>query len=152
MCYLLKGLAMEDQTLKIEGTVENVLFRNDSNGYTVLDIDTGGELVTAVGELGDVESGEILIIEGIYVTHPKFGVQFKAEYCERKLPNTSVNICKYLSSGAIKGIGPALAQKLSTYSANRLLKLWKRIPGVSLKSKAYPPKMRRHCQRGSKNI
>ena len=71
---------MEDQTLKIEGTVENVLFRNDSNGYTVLDIDTGGELVTAVGELGDVESGEILIIEGIYVTHPKFGVQFKAEY------------------------------------------------------------------------
>ena len=59
---------MEDQTLKIEGTVENVLFRNDSNGYTVLDIDTGGELVTAVGELGDVESGEILIIEGIYVT------------------------------------------------------------------------------------
>lgn len=42
---------MEDQTLKIEGTVENVLFRNDSNGYTVLDIDTGGELVTAVGEL-----------------------------------------------------------------------------------------------------
>ena len=63
---------MEDQTLKIEGTVENVLFRNDSNGYTVLDIDTGGELVTAVGELGDVESGEILIIEGIYVTHPKF--------------------------------------------------------------------------------
>ena len=131
---------MEDQTLKIEGTVENVLFRNDSNGYTVLDIDTGGELVTAVGELGDVESGEILIIEGIYVTHPKFGVQFKAEYCERKLPNTSVNICKYLSSGAIKGIGPALAQKIVDVFGEQTLEIMEKDPRRLLESKAYPPK------------
>ena len=97
-----KGKSMEQDSLKIEGTIEAVIYRNENNGYTVLDIDTGGELVTAVGELGDVEAGEALLMEGQYVTHAKFGVQFKVEYFERKLPNTSVNICKYLSSGACK--------------------------------------------------
>lgn len=119
---------MEQQTLKIEGTVENVMFRNESNGYTVLDIDTGGELVTAVGELGDVESGEILLLEGCYVTHPRFGTQFKAEYCERKLPNTSVNICKYLSSGAIKGIGPALAKRIVDVFGEKTLEIMEKEP------------------------
>lgn len=119
---------MEQQTLKIEGTVENVMFRNEANGYTVLDIDTGGELVTAVGELGDVESGEILLLEGCYVTHPRFGMQFKAEYCERKLPNTSVNICKYLSSGAIKGIGPALAKRIVDVFGEKTLEIMEKEP------------------------
>lgn len=95
---------MEQETLKIEGTVENIIYRNENNGYTVLDVDAGGELITAVGELGDIEAGEVLLMEGNYVTHAKFGVQFAVEYCERKLPSTSVNICKYLSSGAVKGI------------------------------------------------
>jgi exodeoxyribonuclease V alpha subunit len=98
--------------IHIEGTVEDVLYRNEQNGYIVLDLDAGGELITVVGELGDVEDGEGLILEGEYVTHYKFGNQFKAEYCERKLPDTAVNIEKYLSSGAIKGIGPALAKKI----------------------------------------
>ncbi len=119
---------MEEKTLKIEGTVEHVLFRNESNGYTVLEIDTGGELVTAVGELGDIESGEILMLEGNYVTHPKFGVQFKTEYCERKLPNTSVNICKYLSSGAIKGIGPALAKRIVDVFGEQTLEIMEKEP------------------------
>ncbi len=119
---------MEETTLKIEGTVENVLYRNESNGYTVLDIDTGGELVTAVGELGDVESGETLLLEGSYVTHPKFGVQFKTEYCERKLPNTSVNIRKYLSSGTIKGIGPALAKRIVDVFGEQTLEIMEKEP------------------------
>lgn len=131
---------MEEQTLRIEGTVENVLFRNESNGYTVLDIDTGGELVTAVGELGDVESGEILLLEGSYVTHPKFGVQFKTEYCERKLPNTSVNICKYLSSGAIKGIGPALAKRIVDVFGEQTLEIMEKEPRRLGEIKGISPK------------
>ena len=79
---------MEQKLLHIEGTVENVLFKNESNGYTVLDLDAGGELITVVGEIGDIEEGEGLILEGFYDTHPRFGTQFKAEYCERKLPDT----------------------------------------------------------------
>ena len=103
---------MEQDVLHIEGTVENVLFKNESNGYIVLDLDAGGELITVVGELGDIEEGESLILEGSYTTHRRFGTQFRAVYCERKLPDTVVNIEKYLASGAIKGIGPGLARRI----------------------------------------
>lgn len=103
---------MPANVLHIEGSVESVLFKNESNGYAVLDLDAGGELITVVGTLGEVEEGEILILEGNYETHRKFGTQFHAEYCERKLPETAVNIEKYLASGAIKGIGPGLAKKI----------------------------------------
>lgn len=103
---------MDEKPLHIEGTVENILYRNEMNGYAVVDIDAGGELITAVGDLGDVEEGEGLILEGQYINHKKFGTQFKADYCERKLPDNVVNIEKYLASGAIKGIGPALAKRI----------------------------------------
>ena len=89
---------MDEKPLHIEGTVENILFRNEQNGYAVVDIDAGGELITAVGDLGDVEEGEGLILEGQYINHKKFGTQFRADYCERKLPDTVVNIEKYLAS------------------------------------------------------
>lgn len=78
---------MEQETvLHIEGTVEQVLYRNEQNGYTVLDLDANGTLITVVGELGDVEEGEQLSVDGTYVNHVRFGVQFQAQYVERKLP------------------------------------------------------------------
>ncbi len=119
---------MEHKMLHIEGTVENVLFRNESNGYVVFDLDAGGELITVVGELGDVTDGENLILEGNYVTHRKFGTQFKAEYCEQKLPDTAVNIEKYLSSGVIKGIGPKLATKIVKFFGDRTLDIIEKEP------------------------
>lgn len=112
---------MAGEILHIEGSVENVLFRNESNGYIVLDLDAGGELITVVGNLGDIEEGELLIVEGNYETNRKYGTQFKAEYFERKLPENAVNIEKYLASGAIKGIGPGLARKIvNVFGANTL--------------------------------
>ncbi len=131
---------MDQDSLKIEGIIETVIYRNENNGYTVLDIDTGGELITAVGELGDVEAGEVLLMEGQYVTHVKFGVQFKVEYFERKLPNTSVNICKYLSSGAIKGIGPALAKKIVDVFGEQTLEIMEKEPRRLLEIKGISPK------------
>lgn len=131
---------MEQDSLKIEGIIETVIYRNENNGYTVLDIDSGGELITAVGELGDVEAGEVLLMEGQYVTHVKFGVQFKVEYFERKLPNTSVNICKYLSSGAIKGIGPALAKKIVDVFGEQTLEIMEKEPRRLLEIKGISPK------------
>ena len=103
---------MAGEFLHIEGSVENILFKNPVNGYIVLDLDAGGELITVFGNLGDIEEGEVLILEGNYTTSQKYGTQFKAEYCERKLPENAVNIEKYLASGAIKGIGPGLAKKI----------------------------------------
>ena len=103
---------MAGEFLHIEGSVENILFKNPVNGYIVLDLDAGGELIPVFGNLGDIEEGEVLILEGNYTTSQKYGTQFKAEYCERKLPENAVNIEKYLASGAIKGIGPGLAKKI----------------------------------------
>lgn len=131
---------MDEKTLKLEGTVEKILFRNESNGYTVLDLDSGGELITAVGELGDIETGEVLLLEGEYVTHPRFGVQFKTEYFERKLPNTSVNIRKYLSSGAIKGIGPALAKRIVDTFGDKTFEIMEKEPQKLNRIKGMSPK------------
>ena len=103
---------MAGEFLHIEGSVENVLYKNTVNGYIVLDLDAGGELIPVFGNLGDIEEGEVLILEGNYETSRKYGTQFKAVYCERKLPENAVNIEKYLASGAIKGIGPGLARKI----------------------------------------
>ncbi|MCI1269422.1 MAG: ATP-dependent RecD-like DNA helicase [Ruminococcus sp.] len=119
---------MEQKTLHIEGTVENVLFKNDSNGYIVLELDAGGELITVVGELGDVEDGEGLILEGYYITHQKFGTQFHAEYCERKLPDNVINIEKYLSAGAIHGIGPSLAKRIVDVFGDKTLEIMEHQP------------------------
>lgn len=131
---------MDEQLLKLEGTVETVIYRNESNGYTVLDVESGGELITAVGELGEVEAGEVLHMEGKYINHPKFGAQFSVEYCERKLPSTSINICKYLSSGAIKGIGPALAKKIVDVFGEKTLEIMEKEPSKLLEIRGISPK------------
>lgn len=103
---------MENNTIRIEGTVEEVLYLNSTNGYIVLDLSTENDLITVVGELGEIKEGERLIVDGMYSTHSKFGTQFKATYCERKLPDTSESIEKYLASGIIKGIGVSTAKKI----------------------------------------
>lgn len=70
----------ERKTLHLEGTVENVLYCNPDNGYTVLELDADGTLVTVVGEMGETEEGERLSVDGEYTTHPRFGMQFRAQY------------------------------------------------------------------------
>lgn len=102
----------EKNYIKLEGSVESVRFSNPENGFAILDLDSDGDFVTVVGLVGNVEKGEELILTGEYVTHPKFGVQFKAHICERRLPATSAAILKYLSSGIVKGVGKATAKRL----------------------------------------
>ncbi|MBD5138942.1 MAG: ATP-dependent RecD-like DNA helicase, partial [Ruminococcus sp.] len=105
---------MEDSEnlTKLEGVVDTVLFSNPANGYVVLDLDVNGDYVTVVGELGNIEEGEELIVSGGYTKHAKFGMQFRASYCQRKMPATTNAILKYLSSGALKGIGKTLAVRI----------------------------------------
>lgn len=97
---------------RLEGDVENIVYRNDENGYTVLEIDCGGELMTAVGIMPLVAVGESLSLIGSFVTHSSYGQQFSVKACERSMPVGSASILKYLSSRAIKGIGPSTARKL----------------------------------------
>lgn len=119
---------MEEKNIKLEGTVESVIYRNDDNGYTIIDIVCNDELITVVGELGNVEAGESLVLKGAYKNHYKFGLQFNAEYCERKLPSDAINIEKYLASGIIKGIGPALAKRIVSVFGDKTFEVIEKNP------------------------
>ena len=134
------GVKVSEHTLHIEGTVEGVMFRNEQNGYAVIELSTGGELITVVGEIGEVDEGEQLILEGNYVNHPRFGTQFSAQYCERKLPADAVNIQKYLASGAIKGIGPSLARKIVDVFGADTLEIMEKEPTRLLEIRGISPK------------
>ncbi|MGN1120636.1 MAG: ATP-dependent RecD-like DNA helicase [Oscillospiraceae bacterium] len=96
----------------INGTVEDVIFFNEENGYIVIDMDVDGELVSAVGNMGDVREGERLLLYGDYENNPKHGRQFHAQIFERTLPDNANAIRKYLGSGVIRGVGPAMAKKI----------------------------------------
>nr|HPE15631.1 ATP-dependent RecD-like DNA helicase [Oscillospiraceae bacterium] len=102
---------MEDvRENRIEGTVAALVFQNRENGYAILRLDTGTELFTVVGTLPAVSCGELLAVEGTWVQHPSYGRQLRVERFERKLPAGAAAILNYLSSGAVKGVGPATAK------------------------------------------
>ncbi len=92
--------------------VEEITFRNAMNGFTVLETEFDGEPLTVVGVLPDVAPGETVECTGSFDTHPTYGRQFKATAYVRTLPSGAGAILRYLSSGAIKGIGPATARKI----------------------------------------
>ncbi len=98
--------------MKIEGTLEDIVFRNDENGYTVALIDFKGTLVTIVGKLISANIGENLSLEGEYVKNKKYGYQFSFTNYEVTLPTSLSGIEKYLSSGLIRGVGPATAHNI----------------------------------------
>lgn len=102
----------EKQLWELTGTVEEIIYKNEKNGYSIVEVSTGEETVTVVGTLPYVSTGEELRIIGTWTTHPTFGNQFKAETCERSRPASAAAILKYLSSGAIKGIGPSTAANI----------------------------------------
>lgn len=101
-----------DELERLEGDVENIVYRNDENGYTVLELDCEGELMTAVGIMPLVAVGETLSLLGNFVNHSSYGQQFSVKACERSMPVGAASILKYLSSRAIKGIGPSTAKRL----------------------------------------
>lgn len=116
------------ETLHIQGTVEHILFRNEANGYLVLELNASGTLITVTGEIGEADEGEVLSLWGKYVTHPRYGEQFQAEACEHKLPSTSADIERYLLSGVIKGIGKTLASKIVNAFGDQTLEIIEHEP------------------------
>lgn len=125
----------------LEGMAEELVFRREDTGFTVLDISTeDGELITVVGVLPEISAGEELRLSGRWDSHSSFGRQFRAEFCERRMPGTVAQMLKYLASGSVKGIGPSTAVKIieqfgeETFDvlANHPERLAK-IRGISLK-------------------
>lgn len=102
----------EKELLQLSGAVEEIIFRNSNNGYTVLTMLCDGVNTTAVGMMSDVNIGDELKLVGNWKTHASYGEQFAFEYYEQYVPSTEDSILKYLSSGAVKGIGRATAKRL----------------------------------------
>ncbi len=96
----------------IKGYVDNIIFHNAENGYTVLELICGEEELTCVGTFGEISEGTNIEAEGEYTTHPSYGRQFKIASFEEKAPEDAAAIERYLGSGAIKGIGLALAARI----------------------------------------
>ena len=128
------------ELITIEGIVENVIYKNEQNGYCVLDLAIDeSEFVTLSGMMPYTSEGETLRAMGKWEIHPLYGRQFKVEYYEKKLPTAESSMLKYLSSRTIKGIGPVTARRIvEKYGADSFDVIenhpdWlSELPGISL--------------------
>ena len=96
----------------ISGYIERIVFRNEDNGYTVLSIVENKAEITCVGNFSYINEGEYAEFEGYFKVHSEYGEQFVVEKYEIKVPEDAIAIGRYLGSGAIKGVGPALADRI----------------------------------------
>ncbi|MDE6701901.1 MAG: ATP-dependent RecD-like DNA helicase [Acetatifactor sp.] len=96
----------------INGYVEHIIFQNSENGYTVMNLMAEGEEITCVGACKGLSQGETISAQGEYVEHPVYGKQFKINGYRVVAPQDSVSMERYLGSGAIKGVGAALASRI----------------------------------------
>lgn len=97
---------------KLAGYVEHIIYRNTDNGYTVLNLVSGEDEITCVGIFSTIAEGENIEATGDYTDHPTYGTQFKVVSFEEKAPEDQEAIERYLGSGAIKGIGLAMAARI----------------------------------------
>ncbi len=97
---------------QVKGYVEHIIYRNGENGYTVMNLVSGGEDVVCVGSFRTLDEGETLEVRGAYVEHPVYGMQLKVESYQISEPDDIVSMERYLGSGAIKGVGEALAARI----------------------------------------
>lgn len=98
--------------MTIKGTIYEIVFRNEENGYTIATVECEGHPVTAVGVFPPVTEGHYVAMTGSFVTHPRFGRQFKAESVKLDKPDTRHGMIMFLGSGLIKGIGPKRAEAI----------------------------------------
>lgn len=98
--------------MELKGQVEEIIFSNELNSYTVCSMIVGNNEITATGYLPFVNIGDLIIAEGDFVNHNVYGKQFKINTFEKTMPNTTAEIEKYLGSGIIKGVGPATSKKI----------------------------------------
>lgn len=113
---------------KITGYVEHIIFQNQENGYTVMNLVCDEEEITCVGMCKGLTEGENLEAEGEYIEHPMYGKQFKLNNFRTVAPKDKISMERYLSSGAIKGIGPALAKRIVKYFGEDTFRIMEEEP------------------------
>ena len=97
---------------EVEGYIEKIIYRSEDTGYTVLSLLNGGKESCLVGVLPTVSEGEYVTASGEVIVHPMYGEQIRVEEFAFAVPSDVVGIERYLGSGAIKGLGPALAKRI----------------------------------------
>ena len=113
---------------QLEAVMEETVFRNEENGYSVMQMRAGRESVTVVGTLPALAAGEQVLLSGAWVEHPQYGRQWKATACEIRKPTTLLGIERYLGSGLIRGVGPATAKLIVQEFGRRTLDVMSEHP------------------------
>ena len=128
---------------QLEAVMEETVFRNEENGYSVMQMRAGRESVTVVGTLPALAAGEQVLLSGAWVEHPQYGRQWKATACEIRKPTTLLGIERYLGSGLIRGVGPATAKLIVQEFGRRTLDVMSEhperlteVPGIGKKRAA----------------
>ncbi len=124
----------------IKGTVEGIVYRNEDTGFAVVDLGVDGELVTVVGELARVAVGEELTVWGEFSNHPTYGDQFRASASETTLPSDAAAILRYLSNGAVAGVGPVIARRIVNSFGDASLDVMAHAPEKLAAVKGVSPK------------
>lgn len=120
---------MEQEMQILQGAISAVVYQNYDNGYAVLRLNVGGgQMVTVVGTIPLPAVGERLMVTGKWSTHQSYGRQFEAEFLERLMPQTAMEIMSYLSSRVIKGIGPKMAARIVEHFGEDTLLIMEREP------------------------
>ncbi len=118
-----------NEIITVTGTVEEIIYSNPDNGYTVCGIDSVDEgLFTATGYMPFITEGESVALSGNWVMHPDYGEQFKIEYYECVMPSDEESILKYLASGIVPGIREATAKKLISHFGTEVLEIMLKEP------------------------
>ena len=112
----------------LAGQVERITYRNEQNGWTVMDLAVDKEIHKVVGILPLCNAGDRVQLLGHWGSHPTFGVRFEAESYERKQPVGADAILRYLAAGSIKGIGPATAAAIVDKFGDDTCASWRRNP------------------------
>lgn len=113
---------------KLSGTIEHITYTNQSNGYTVAVLNLSDDKITVVGTMPFVAVGDFVALTGVYDSHPTYGPQFKVQSFEKSAPSDTVSILHYLSSGAIRGVGPATARSMVERFGDRTLQIIEQEP------------------------
>ena len=120
---------MEQELEILQGVISAVVYENYDNGYAVLRLSVGGgQAVTVVGTIPLPAVGERLMVTGRWSSHSSYGRQFEAEFLERLMPQTSMEILSYLSGRIIKGIGPRMAARIVQHFGDETLLVMEREP------------------------
>ncbi|MBQ7791887.1 MAG: Flp pilus assembly complex ATPase component TadA, partial [Clostridia bacterium] len=113
---------------RLIGTVEEIIFYNDENGYGVVVLDISQEYVNVAGNLPMIAEGERICAYGKWVEHPKFGEQFQCEYYEPYFDRDTASVYKFLASGFIRGVGNATAKKIVDMFSDETLTVIEKYP------------------------